>query len=196
MARTSWAALPVITAWAALAGAVMATGAVSLFCIVVVGEPPGFVLQWTPVMAVGGAVMGLLSACYLVPLLMGTSLTTTLPVVLGVSTAAGIGMGMLHPLLGAMAALAAQLTLAGAFWSARRTGSGRSRCRHCGFDCRGVRDDLCPECGFGGPDWAVRNPTLCACCGAKWVDKRECAACGARDFNAADWRDVLKRSGR
>jgi hypothetical protein len=189
MRGSTFGAAVAITLAAVGAGAVMAAGAVSLFCFVMLGEPAGMVVAFVPMMAFAGAGMGLLSAAYLVPMLVRTNLAVSLPVVLGASVVAGVGMGMMHPLLGAVAALVAQVSAGAAFMALAQKAGARTGCPYCGFDCRGVRDELCPECGFGGPDWAVRNPGLCECCGAVRPSGSGCTACGAVNFNAPE---VLK----
>lgn len=178
------------------AGAAMATGATCLFFIVTLGEPAEFVLSFAPVMAMAGGVLGLVSACYLGPLLMETRLRVSLPIVLGGSGVVAIGAGTLHPLLGAIAGLMVQVALACAFFAARPSSPRKaSQCLYCGHDCLGVVADVCPECGLRGPDWAARNPGLCACCGKGTVESGRCGACGAVDFNAGDWRRLLERKG-
>lgn len=170
------------------AGGVMAAGATVVFSVFMLGEPAGFAVVWSMVALAPGCVLGVCSLAYLLPLLWGTRTERSLPLVFGVSMAAGIGLGGLHPLLGAASALIAQLCTAGiahAMWPAWRI--FRGWCGGCGYDCRGLPGGLCPECGAAVPRERLW-PEACvceACEGGRLSARGRCERCGAVDFNRA-----------
>lgn len=179
---------------AIIAGGVMGTGAIFLFCVVMLGEPALFVLAFAPLMAFHGGLLGLVSLVYLLPLLWGTRLGRSLPLVMGVSIPLGIGLGTLHPLLGAAVALGAQIStaaIAHCRWRVWVIPRG-TRCQHCGYDCRGLLRNVCPECGCGAPDLALLHPFRCQVCLKGEMDEHgRCDRCGAIDFDQAAARSAL-----
>lgn len=144
----------------------------------------------TGVMFTGGTmcgfVAGLASLCYLLPLLGDTDLRRSLPLVFGVTAVVGIGLGVLHPILGGLAALIAQFTTAAVASAKFALPSGRfksSHCAHCDYNCAGITADLCPECGHAAPDLAFRVPTCEACRQARPDATGLCPHCGAINLN-------------
>lgn len=95
------------------------------------GESAGFVLRWTPVRFTVGAELGVLSCVYLMPLLWGTKLSWSIPLVYGVSVPVGIGLGALHLILGALAAMTAQLTLSAVAHAGKRQPAAPGKCLWC-----------------------------------------------------------------
>ena len=167
-----------------VAGGVMSTGAICGFCMVVFGEHPWSILPFSPLMFFAGAGLGLLSCAYLAPLLWETRLSRSLPLVLGLSVPIGIGLGTVHPLFGAVAALWCQVAASVVVRTCLRLSTNPTRCRQCGYDCAGIRIDLCPECGYPAPGLALLNPGACPACSSGPPDQRGlCPTCGAIDLN-------------
>lgn len=112
-----------------------------------------------------GALFGVFSLLWMVPLLASTRVSLTLPIVLATTAAVGLVLGyFFHPGFGFLSGC---ITSVGASIACSAMAPEHPTplwvCRVCGYDLRGIDTWICPECGHdrrggrGGPRRGVNQ---------------------------------------
>lgn len=127
-------------------GAVMAIGDVASF--LTASLPIIFVHEVVPALVVGAATVKLLGLDYQEGLIIGMMLAATK---LGVHSVLASSTSNATPML-TVSLLVIAVAWVGVFTfnrisSGRLTPAERNLCEHCGYDIRGLRRGICPECG-------------------------------------------------
>lgn len=132
-----------------MAGVIYGGGAVGLFAFLREGSSAFDALMFGLLFGIfGGSILGLLSCIYTIPLLLDTNWKRSFLFVFGLTFIASIAFGVIHPLLGAIAASGVQVwtgTIASKRY--RLLDAQMPICTNCGYDLRRLRAIRCPECG-------------------------------------------------